>query len=467
MQFGGELLDLRPIAERVLARGNPFDGKDNDDDLLVDETRDNNIDDNRNWTPFTDTNGNGKWDVGEPLNDDLGADGVGPFDPQYLGPDEGEGDARPTHGEPNFDETDKDESDQIGLTAVALNVLGDKGPTGVWPKNDDVMWKRMNNGFVDTLVQNQNIGIVFASGPFPLQKGKRERFSMALTYGLDLDALVFNKITVQNIYNANYNFSKPPYTPKVTAVAGDQKVFLYWDSRAESSRNPYLGNRRDFEGYLVYRSQEAEFNDIKVVTDSRGNPRYWKPIAQFDLADTVSGPDPVGINGARFWRGSNTGLQHSFVDTTVKNGVKYYYAIVSYNMGDPKKGVTGLQPTECPKIITEDAVGTLKFIDINCAIVTPNAAAAGYMPPQITGDVSKPAQGIGTGSVSLGGRGELRDWEAVKRAYLEGQLLPRAAKPSEIAAAVLYLASDEAGFVTGSVDTPYQFDMYARSGCPP
>ncbi len=125
--------------------------------------------------------------------------------------------------------------------------------------------------------------------------------------GLDLDALVFNKVTVQNIYNANYNFSKPPYTPKVTAVAGDQKVFLYWDSRAESSRNPYLGNRRDFEGYLVYRSQEAEFNDIKVVTDSRGNPRYWKPIAQFDLADTVSGPDPVGINGARFWRGSNTG----------------------------------------------------------------------------------------------------------------------------------------------------------------
>jgi dihydroanticapsin dehydrogenase len=55
--------------------------------------------------------------------------------------------------------------------------------------------------------------------------------------------------------------------------------------------------------------------------------------------------------------------------------------------------------------------------------------------------------------------GQNGDWEAVKRAYLEGQLLPRAAKPSEIAAAVLYLASDEAGFVTGSalmVDGGYQ-----------
>ena len=59
---------------------------------------------------------------------------------------------------------------------------------------------------------------------------------MALTYGLDLDALVFNKITVQNIYNANYNFSKPPYTPRVNAVAGDHKVYLYWDDPGRRDR---------------------------------------------------------------------------------------------------------------------------------------------------------------------------------------------------------------------------------------
>jgi hypothetical protein len=381
--------------------GNSLDGIDNDGDGLVDERRDNNIDDDGDWVPFTDMNGNGKWDVGEALNDDLGADGVGPYDPQYLGPDDGEGDGRPTHGEPNFDETDKDESDQIGLTAVALNVLGDKGPSGVWPKNDDVMWRRMNNGFIDTLVQNTNIGIVFASGPFPLPKNRRERFSMALVYGLDLNALVFNKITVQNIYNANYNFSKPPYTPRLTAVAGDRKVYLYWDDRAEKSRDPFLGNKMDFEGYLVYRSSDAEFNDIKLITDSRGNPRYWKPIAQFDLKDSIAGPDPIGINGARFWRGENNGLQHSYIDTTVQNGIRYYYAVVSYDMGDPNKGILGLQPTECPKIITEDAAGVLKFIDINCAIMTPNAAAAGYVPPQIEGDPAKLTSGLGTGALAI------------------------------------------------------------------
>jgi hypothetical protein len=401
--------------------GNGYDGIDNDGDGMVDERRDDGIDNNHNWTGYVDVNHNGKWDAdqNEPLNDDVGKDGIGPLDPGYTGPDEGEGDGLPTEGEPNFDKTDKDESDQIGLTAVSLYRLGDGGVGGGWPKDDEPMWLKMSSAKFDTSLQKANISMVFASGPFPLNQGKRERFSMALLFGDDKDDLFFNKETVQSIYNANYNFSKPPLKPTLTAVPSNGKVYLYWDKVAEDSRDRFLGYeggkpengyKKDFEGYLLYRSQEAEFNDLKVITDSKGAAKYWKPMAQWDLIDSIKGPDPVGINGASFWRGSNTGLTHSYIDTDVKNGTRYFYALVSYDKGDTHLGTKGLQPTECTKIISEDNAGNITFVDYNCAVVTPNAPAAGYVPAQVIGDVRNVTSGLGTGHLNV----ELLNPSAIK-----------------------------------------------------
>lgn len=387
--------------------GNPFDGIDNDQDGSVDERRDDGIDNDGDWDAYTDLNGNGTWESGEPLNDDLGRDGVGPFDRQYNGPDDGEADGLPTPGEPDFDRTDVDESDQIGLTSMWIYRLVDGGGGDGWPRHDEGLWRRMSSFFsFDTSLQRANIHMLFSSGPFELRQGYRERFSMALLNGSNLEDLVFNKETVQAIYNADYNFAQPPAKPLLTAVAGDGKVFLNWDAIAEESRDRFLqdsiGNpRKDFEGYLIYRSTEAEFNDIKVITDSRGEPRFWKPIAQFDLINDIEGPDPVGVNGARFWRGSNTGLVHSYVDEDVVNGQKYYYALVAYDQGDPEFGTIGLPPSETTKIIREDFTGNLLFTDINTAVVTPNAPAAGYRAPQIEGDLSQLASGVGTGSATV------------------------------------------------------------------
>ncbi len=391
--------------------GNALNGIDDDGDGMVDERRDDGIDNDGDWVGFSDLNGNGVWDAdeNEPLNNDVGVDGVGPFDRQYNGPDLGEGDGKPTEGEPNFDKTDKDESDQIGLTSLAIERLTNKGPNSIWPKNDEVIWRTMAGHVFDTTLSKANIQILFGSGGFPLEINRRERFSVALVFGTDLEDMIFNKETVQQIYNANYNFSKPPLKPTLKAVAGDKKVFLFWDDIAEQSRDPFLGFenndptqgfKKDFEGYLIYRSEEPEFNDIKVITDSKGEPKYWKPIAQFDIVDSIMGPDPIGINGAHFWRGSDTGLQHSFIDTNVVNGKTYYYALVAYDQGDPNFGTKGLIPSETTKIITLDLVGNIKFVDINCAIVVPNAPAAGYVPPEINGDLDN-ATGVGTGSMQV------------------------------------------------------------------
>lgn len=387
--------------------GKPYNGIDDDEDGMIDERRDDDIDNDGDWRSFTDLNNNGEWDPAtEPLNDDLGKDGVGPYDRQYNGPDEGEGDGLPTHGEPNFDETDKDESDQIGLTSLAIYRLIDGGGGDGWPKHDEGLWRRMTYQNFDTSLQRSNIHLLFGSGPFELRKNTRDRFSMALVFGSDLEDLVFNKITVQAIYNANYNFAAPPYKPTLTAVAGDEKVYLFWDGIAEQSVDRFLadslGNpRRDFEGYLIYRSSEPNWQEIKVITDSKGEPRYWKPIAQYDVIDGIKGPDPIGINGAHFWRGEDSGLRHSFVDEDVNNGQTYYYAIVSYDQGDPEYGSLGLTPSECTKNISVSFSGEVEFIDINCAVVTPNAPVAGYIPPEINGDLSQVKEGIGTGSITV------------------------------------------------------------------
>lgn len=392
--------------------GNALNGIDDDEDGMIDERRDDGIDNDGDWVPFLDLNGNGKWDASEnePLNNDVGEDGVGPFDRQYNGPDAGEGDGIPTNGEPNFDKTDKDESDQIGLSSLKIDRLDNTGPLSIWPKNDEYIWSNLLQGNFDTTVQKSNIQIAFGSGPFPLKLNRQERFSVALVFGSDFDDMVFNKETVQQIYNANYNFAKPPIKPTLTAVAGDKRVFLYWDAISEESRDPFLGYeqndptlgyKKDFEGYLIYRSEEPEFNDIKTITDSKGEPKYWKPIAQYDLNNSIVGPDPIGINGAHFWRGDNTGLQHSYIDENVTNGKTYYYALVAYDQGDPNFGTAGLLPSETTKIITQDLVGNIQFVDINCAVVTPNSPAAGYIPPSVTGDIQQITEGLGTGSLNV------------------------------------------------------------------
>ncbi len=403
------------------------DGRDNDGDGLIDERRDSGAgvwldtypygvvdvraftafypnrplrphwsgDENINWDSYFDLNENGRWDSGEPLRDDLGADGLGPNDANYPGPDEGEGDGMPSAGEPDFDFLDKDESDQLGLTGFQVFVLHEYKM-----ENDEAYWNGLKSAPPprEKLVQNTNLGMFFSSGPFALKAGDTQFYSMALLFGENQAQLARTKKTVQQIYNATYQFAKPPEKSRLTAIPGDGKVILYWDDAAEHSWDPFL-QEFDFEGYRIYRTTDAEFREAQIITDAYGKKRFRTFIAQFDLANGIKGLHPIDVEGIKFNLGEDTGLRHYYIDTAVKNGQTYYYALVPYDHGlvttTATGEISGLPPSEASSVIRVSPSGVIEFVDINCAVVTPSAPAAGYVPPHLKGDMVH--QGPGTG----------------------------------------------------------------------
>ncbi len=418
------------------------DGLDNDADGLVDESRENGIDDDGDWRTWQDPNGNGVFDnedanhnfvldpgedldndgrlTIEPLNDDTGSDGLGPEMEGYTGPDPDgtEANGRPDPGEPNFEFTDNDEIDQIGLTNMVIRTPSDFDRD---LDDDPLFWTEYIQPVPESefIVPTETADViyVYSSGYAQIERGSKQRFSLAYFCGNDFQDMLRNKRTMQNIYDADYSFAKPPRTPFVTAVPGDGRVTLVWDQSAESSRDPVYG--LDFEMYKVYRSTEPEFNDIKTITDAFGNPLLWEPLlteagdkVQFDIENGLFGAHPVPISGfgVSYDMGTDSGLEYSVVDSTVDNGRTYYYCVVSVDHGyhssffdegiSAYENLAEITPTESSKIIEVDAFDRPLNIDRNCAIVVPQKPALGYQPPQLVNGIERQS-GDASGRLSV------------------------------------------------------------------
>ncbi|MCX7875004.1 MAG: hypothetical protein N2321_02430 [Melioribacteraceae bacterium] len=374
--------------------GNPDDKIDNDGDGLIDERQDNNVDEDKDWNSET---------------DDVGMDGIANT------ADQGEGDGIPTlgkrlpdgrpdpllPGEPNFGYTDLDESDQIGLTSFKSS----QWATDLRIAYDEEIWNETKPGSFNEITQNQDIVFIFSSGYISLNPGETKRISMAFLFGEDLNDLLTTAETVQDIYNKNYRFFRPPSLPKVTAVPGDKKVTLYWDSNSERSIDPITG--QDFEGYVIYRSTRPDFADIQTVTDGKGSRYLYRPLkdtkgfeAKWDLKNEWKGYHPVPYlgRGLNYYLGDNTGLVHTFVDSNdVRNGQTYYYAVVAYDHGDS----LGIPPSETTKKISVNPITGKLIFDVNTVQVTPGPRASGYNFTDIKSNDVKHESGLGNGTVTF------------------------------------------------------------------
>ncbi len=147
----------------------------------------------------------------------------------------------------------------------------------------------------------------------------------------------------------------PPVTPPLYATVDHERVYLSWNNAAELSIDSLTGYA-DFEGYKIYRSTDGGATwggaDDRLF-DHNGQFIGWRPFAQFDLSVEedeafcvygddcdnngsptrgveISGPDPLNT---RQNLGHNTGLVHSFVDSSVLDGMEYTYVLTAYDMG--------------------------------------------------------------------------------------------------------------------------------------
>lgn len=351
----------------------------------------------------------GDWN---PEKNDVGIDGIGPESTNYPGKDYGEGDGFPSQAwyddlngnglfdedeqgtltddwsvgkkwagsEPNFGFRDISESDQLGLTGFTVNAWG-----SVEPKDDDIIWSWLTKPEIDPnqeFLQTAGDNIfAFSTGPMKLEKGESQRFSMVILFGEDLNDLILNSITSVRILEADYQFAQPPDKPIVKAVPGDGKVTLYWDAKSEESIDPLTGEK-DFEGYKIYRSRDFNFSDVYTITDANGNPFLGQPLfdvntgepAQFDLVNEYSGLSDIEYvgRGIKYNLGNNTGLVHEYVDSTVQNGIQYYYAVVAYD-----RGTDDLPPTETQSVIQEDPTTGDLIFDVNTLAVIPGRFSVG------------------------------------------------------------------------------------------
>ena len=364
-----------------------------DQNSMIDERRDDGIDNNKNW------------DI---RFDDLGADG----NPDTH--DGGEGDGVVSSGEPHFDKTDVDESDQIGLTSFFYFT-----PAGQVPLADDEeLWRELAPGFFDvpSSIQNnrpisgEDGDFIYGSGYFPLVSKKTERFSLALVYGGgnggsrddDITDLLKHKKIVQKIYDANYQFPTPPDPPPtLTAVPGNGNVHLYWDRKSETFLDPVL-REKTFEGYKIFKATDSDFNDVFDVTDALGVKKGYRAAFQVDIADSTAGffraPEDIfqSAEGFTYFLGNNTGLVHDTTDSDVINGRTYYYVIVAYTKGNDTAGIF---PAQNKWKIDFDQFGRVTGTSQNVAVVVPGTKVPGYNPGPGSGNVQVKTTSA-TGSIS-------------------------------------------------------------------
>jgi len=198
----------------------------------------------------------------------------------------------------------------------------------------------------------EDVLVNVSSGPYSLAPGDTLTFISAFVAGISESDLMSNLQTAFDVYARDFQLPKPPLTPTLSARPGDGAVTLFWDQSALHSLDAFSGEQ-DFEGFRLYRSLDRgiTWDQIDRNIDPSAGVKA-RPLAQFDR-----------INGI----GEDSGLQFSYTDRNLINGIEYWYSLTAYDRGD-----STVESLESPVGRSLDALNTVLAI--------PRSEAAAYSP---------------------------------------------------------------------------------------
>jgi hypothetical protein len=172
---------------------------------------------------------------------------------------------------------------------------------------------------------------IVSSGPETIAPDDTVQFSFVIVCGED-SADLFENLEMALLMADNYFLgSDPPVAPIVSTASDYRKITLFWDPEPSESSSDILTGKQDFEGYKIYRSEDQGKTWGAQITNEKGYVVGYVPLAQYDLVDGISGVDPAFPYQSL---GNETGLKHTFVDTTVYNGIEYWYCVAAYDQGN-------------------------------------------------------------------------------------------------------------------------------------
>nr|MBA2563809.1 hypothetical protein [Gemmatimonadota bacterium] len=166
----------------------------------------------------------------------------------------------------------------------------------------------------------------------------------------------------QVIFNSGFVAPAPPPKPDITLIPGDQQVTVVFSDVSQIAdpffeiagdpENPAfdpLFREFDFEGYVVVRSTSGDPSDIDTlaifdvandVVTIEDTTFSFVTIVDTLTGDTLGASVPTDVS--TIIELPNTGLQFSFVDRGLINGITYFYDVIPFDF-NPSNTLRGAE----------------------------------------------------------------------------------------------------------------------------